>query len=98
VLPLVCDPGTAHRRRVWEAWAGQGRTGRWGPLLRLGVVLRAFPADKLGEFDPYRQPAPLQTRDEPTGMRGISREVVYDPEDPDYQPPPRIKPPPMLAR
>jgi hypothetical protein len=89
LLPLVCDPGTAHRRRVWEAWTAQGRTGRWGPLLALGVTIRALP--ELDGFQTYRTPAPMQTRTISTG-RGMSTEATFDPEDPDYQEPEPVKP------
>jgi hypothetical protein len=30
-LPLCVDPGSLHRRRIWECWeTTTGRTGRWG--------------------------------------------------------------------
>ena len=42
LLTLCVDPRGLHRRRVWECWEQtDGRTGRWGALLSLGVTLRA---------------------------------------------------------
>ena len=53
-IAIACDPGKAHRRKVWAAWhATAGRTGRWGPLIGLGVKLRA--ADP-ATVTPYKQP------------------------------------------
>jgi hypothetical protein len=59
LLPLVCDPGELHRRKVWEAFAAKGRCGRWSALVALGARIRA--AD-LEHFEPYRPPRPKQYR------------------------------------
>jgi hypothetical protein len=77
-LFLCCDPGTRHRRRVWEAWRhSDGRCGRWAALHRLGVKLRAC---ELGDFKPYAPPRPLETE-----LRAIPGgghvEQTVDPED-----------------
>jgi hypothetical protein len=59
-IGLACDPGKAHRRRVWEAWAAKkGRTGRWGALSALGVRLRA--AKDPAAAAPYARPEQLRT-------------------------------------
>jgi hypothetical protein len=81
VIALACDPGTAHRRRVFEAWESRGRCGRWAALLALGVTLRAADLDG---FAPYADPKPLEVRQQRSGM-GV-RQVTVDPEDQDYQP------------
>jgi hypothetical protein len=87
IIGLTCDPGTAaHCRRVWEAWksARSYRCGRWGALLALGVKLRA--AD-LSTFEPYREPRPLEHRQERSGgSLGGVRQFTVDPEDADYKP------------
>jgi hypothetical protein len=97
-LALTVDPGDAHRRRCWEAWGADGRCGRWSALAALGVTIRAWPTDQLNTFEPYREPAPLERRVKSTGPPGIYEEYFVDPEDPDYQPRERVKPPPILAR
>ena len=84
LLPLVIDPAGLHRRRVWEAWKSEGRTGRWGALLGVGARIRA--AD-LGNIEPYRTPKPFVRKVFPTGERGIGRVQIEDPEDDDYVPP-----------
>ena len=81
LIGLCCDPGAAHRRRVFEAWESRGRCGKWAGLLALGVTLRA--AD-LAAFEPYRSPRPLEVRQVRAGM-GV-RQFTVDPEDQDYQP------------
>lgn len=54
-VALACDPGRAHRRKVWSAWSQtSGRTGRWGPLTGLGVQLRA--ASNPATVAPYERP------------------------------------------
>lgn len=80
VLPLICDPGATHRRRVWEAFHATGRTGRWGALTAIGVTLRACPLDS---FAPYREPAPVKhvQRQRAGQPRGMVENVVLDPED-----------------
>lgn len=81
LLPLTVDPGTAHRRRLWEAWsAGGPRTGRWGALCGLGAKIRAA---ELEGFLPYRLPKPLVGKKFSLGSpnsRGLYRTVVEDPE------------------
>ncbi|MHC5557685.1 hypothetical protein [Kocuria sp. U4B] len=77
-LPLVCKPGEAHRRRVWEAWVTtDGNTRRWGALNALGVTIAA-PED-LDDVKPYREPKPLEIRQVRSGV-GI-RQIQVDPED-----------------
>lgn len=77
-LPLTVDPGTLHRRRVWEAWENTtGRAGKWGAVVNLGATIEA-PA--LEEYKHYRRPAPIETRYEQIG-RGTHRPVEIDPED-----------------
>lgn len=84
-IALACDPGTAHVRRVHEAFAGRGRCGRWAGLLALGVTLRA--ADLEG-FVPYADPAPITIRQVPVslgaGVHGV-KQVPSDPEDAAYK-------------
>jgi hypothetical protein len=92
-LSLTVDARDLHRRRVWEAWTADGRCSRWSALHKLGVRIRACP---LGEFTPYREPAPLQEKERFTG-RGVGEVFVFDPEDPQPEPEP-VKPPPILAR
>ncbi|MGC5245404.1 hypothetical protein ACPXB3_00490 [Gordonia sp. DT219] len=82
-LPLLCDPGSLHRRRVWEAWDHtEGRAGRWAALIRLGIPIRAL--DDLGEYEPYRRPAPIEKRLVSVG-RGMTREIEVDPEDAEHE-------------
>ena len=84
LLALAADPGTAHRRRTWEAFLSRdGRCGRWSALHRLGVVIRAASLDGL---EPYREPKPLERREEPVA-RGVTKTVIHDPESPGYRPP-----------
>ncbi|HYB34400.1 MAG TPA: hypothetical protein VEF72_00395 [Mycobacterium sp.] len=97
LLPLVCDPGELHRRRVWEAWEAKGRCGRWSALVAHGVRLRGWPADQLEAFGPYRPAKPLEERYEPVAL-GISERHLVDPEDPSYQEPEPVKPRRALAR
>lgn len=84
-IALATDPGTAHRRRVFEAWSAHGRCGRWAGLLALGVTLRAASLDG---FEPYADPAPITIRQVPTnlgaGVHG-TRQVPVDPEDAVYK-------------
>jgi hypothetical protein len=66
LLPMVCDPNDLHRRCVWEARGCNGsRCRHWSALVALGVTIRAWPADQLAEFQPYRQPKPLVSRQFP---------------------------------
>ncbi len=62
-ISLACEPGNAHRRKVWAAWnKKEGRTGRWGALAALRVKLRAsstptppphcFPVDPISVANP----------------------------------------------
>jgi hypothetical protein len=98
LLPLVCDPGGAHRRRCWEAWEAKGRCGRWSALVALGVRLRGWPADHLDTFQPYRPARPLEERFEPVAL-GVSERHMVDPEDPGYrEEPDPVKPRRQLLR
>lgn len=64
-LALVCDPGRAHRRRAWEAFLCRtGRCGKWAALRRLNIPIRAYPAEGLGNFEAYREPRPVEHREE----------------------------------
>ncbi|WP_426118474.1 hypothetical protein [Kocuria sp. LHG3120] len=82
-IPLVCNPGDAHRRRVYEAWATTNtNTRKWGALHALGVSIEA-PED-LEDVKPYRQPKPMEMRMVHEGY-GV-RQFEVDPEDHDYQP------------
>jgi len=81
LIALACDPAGAHRRRTYEAWASSGRCGRWSALLALGATLRA--AD-LAAFEPYREPRPLEVRQQRVGMG--TQQYTIDPEDADYTP------------
>jgi len=88
VLPLACDPGNQHRRRVWEAWDANGRCGRWSALHARGIPIRALP--NLGDFELYRLPEPVQhVQQQIAGQpRGIVKNVLVDPEDnPERLPP-----------
>lgn len=75
-LGLTIHAPGIHRRRVWEAWETQGRTGKWGALLVLGVKLEASALDKITA---YREPKPLEMRQEKSGY-GV-RQYQHDPED-----------------
>ncbi|MDZ4178566.1 MAG: hypothetical protein U1E29_04955 [Coriobacteriia bacterium] len=77
LLTLACDPGDAHRRRVWEAWQTKDAGGRWGGLLALGVKLRAHPDPS--NFEIYERPIPIEVHQERGGI-GI-RQYRVDPED-----------------
>ena len=81
LIALATDPGASHRRRVFEAWVSKGRCGRWAALLSLGVKLRAATLDG---FEAYREPRPLEVRQQRSGMG--TRQYTIDPEDQDYQP------------
>ena len=72
-----------HRRKIWQAFGARGRTGRWGALTALGATIRAWPADRLAELEPYRIPAPLQERINPASGAW----ATVDAEDPDYREP-----------
>ena len=86
IIALSCDPGTCHRRRVWEAWqTKETRCGRWSALHALGVTLRPFPSDQLSSFTPYHEPRALEVEVEQVDI-GVSRRHVRDPEDQNYQP------------
>ena len=77
LIPLTADVTGLHRRKVWEAWnTTDGRTARWGALIRLGATIQA--AD-LNNLEPYRRPRPMQVRQEHNGI-GV-RHVEFDPED-----------------
>ena len=83
-IALACAPGTAHRRRVHEAWESKGRCGRWPALLALGVTLRAAMLDG---FAPYAEPGPMTMRHVSVNMgAGVhgTRQVPVDPEDAAY--------------
>lgn len=71
----------AHRRRVFEAFNSNGRCGKWSALIALGCDLDAKGLDALTT---YREPRPMETRQEHTGI-GV-RQYQADPEDEDYQP------------
>jgi hypothetical protein len=93
LLPLVCDPGELHRRRVWEAFATKGRCGRWSALTALGATIRAWPATELDSFQPYSQPRPLERRVRPAGDGFHSfEEFAYALEDTPQQEPQPVKP------
>lgn len=49
-LGLVVTRGTAHRRRVWEAWTSPNR---WTDLVNTGATLHAVDLDK---YEPFREP------------------------------------------
>lgn len=76
-IALACDPGRAHRRKVWLAWATtDGRTGKWGALHALGVKLRA--AGDPTKTVPYKQPEQPVAVSKPGGRLGY-----WDPHDGD---------------
>lgn len=77
-LPLGCDPGKSHRRRVWEAWQASGRCGRWAALHKLGAQLRAH--SNPSRLQPYQEPKPFTARWVPGEYGGYQQEVL-DPED-----------------
>lgn len=62
-----------HRRRVWKAWDEESR---WSALVDLGATIHA---PDLDDLEPYREPAPIETRMEPRGIGWVP--VEYDPED-----------------
>jgi hypothetical protein len=85
LLPLCCDPGDKHRRKVWDAFNHRaGRCSRWSSLRALAVPIRACP--NLDTLKPYRLPESIQTRREPTNQCRIYRDVVIDPEDNGVEP------------
>jgi hypothetical protein len=89
LLALMVDPGGLHRRRVWEAWRVEGgRCGHWAALVALGATIRAWPAERITEFTPYREPMPLKRKQFPVPGQpfGTYQPVLIDPEDPDYIP------------
>jgi hypothetical protein len=71
--------------KVWEAWRREGgRTGHWGPLAALGARIRAWPANDLDTFEPYREPMPFVRKQFPLSgpdSRGLYSVEVHDPED-----------------
>jgi hypothetical protein len=76
-IGLACDPGKAHRRRTWEAWASKkGRCGRWSALHALNVRIRAA-SDPIG-VTPYGRPNAHITVANPGG-----RLENWDPHDGD---------------
>ncbi|KUI42315.1 hypothetical protein AU197_14470 [Mycobacterium sp. IS-1590] len=78
LIPLTADTSGLHRRQVWEAWnTTDGRTGRWGALIRLGATIRAADLDNITA---YRKAKPLEERHQEVG-RGQWRRTVIDPED-----------------
>lgn len=80
VIPLATNPGDAHRRRVYEAWAKtDGTCRRWSALLALGVEIVA-PTD-LDDMTAYRAPRPMEIKQVHNGY-GI-RQIDWDPEDPE---------------
>jgi hypothetical protein len=81
LLALCCDPGDAHRRRVWEAWQAKGAGGRWGKLLALGARLRAHPEPS--DFEVYERPIPTVVHQEVSRAGSISgvKQWREDPED-----------------
>jgi len=82
-LPLTIDPGTAHRRRLWEAFDSTGRCGRWPALHRLGATIRALPDP--GTLEPYRRPLPLEVRQERVKGPYVGiRQVTVDPCDAEH--------------
>ena len=77
------DPALV-RRDVWRAWqTTEGRCRRWSVLHKLGATIRAAALDG---FESYREPAPLQYRQEqiPGQPRGIVRTVEIDVDAPGY--------------
>jgi len=74
-ISLCTDPGKAHRRKTWVAWSTTGgRTGRWGPLVALGVTLRA--ASDPAEISAYEPPVAPVAVSRPGG-----RLSHWDPHD-----------------
>jgi len=78
------DPALV-RRDVWRAWqtTTEGRCRRWSALHKLGVTIRAAALDG---FESYREPAPLQYRQEQIlgKPRGFVRTVEIDVDAPGY--------------
>ena len=86
VIPLVCDPGQLHRRKVWDAYENTtGRTGRWGALVAVGATIRA--PLSLDGFERYRRPKPIihKQRQITGAPLGYIENVALDPEDADYR-------------
>jgi hypothetical protein len=89
-LPLVCDPGELHRRRVWEAWGAKGRCGRWSALVALGARIRAA---ELDSFAAYRSPRPKEYRIKPGSETTHGHQMYwFDPEDDPAQEPEPVTP------
>jgi hypothetical protein len=72
-IALTVDTTGLHVRRLWECLSHEGRTARWGPLVSLGATIRAHTLD---DFEPYRQPKPMGTKEPRPGFY-----VEFDPED-----------------
>lgn len=79
-LAMVVDPAAAHRRRVWEGWASDGRAGRWSGIVKSGAKIHADPLDKVA---PYRRPKPLEQKTE--HRNGLVVVTTIDPEDVESQ-------------
>jgi hypothetical protein len=86
VIPLICDTGSLHRRKVWEAYESTtGRTGRWGFLTSIGATIRA--PLSLDGFERYRRPKPIIHRQRQIlgAPLGYIENVAQDPEDANYR-------------
>jgi hypothetical protein len=76
-IAIATDPGKAHRRKTWGAWATNGgRCGRWAALHMLGVKLRA--ASDPARVTPYERPRQPVAVAKPGG-----RVEYWDPHDGD---------------
>lgn len=80
-IGLTTNADGLHRRRVWEAWDNNtSRAGRWQALTTLGATIEA---PSLDTYTPYREPAPMETR-QVRGNHGV-RNTEVDPEDDNYE-------------
>jgi hypothetical protein len=78
LIGLVCPTtGTGgERRALWTAWDSDGRTGKWGALLKAGIEVK--PIGSAREYRAYARPQ-MTNKVEPTGT-GF-RQTWVDSED-----------------
>ena len=81
LIALTTNWSQAHRRRVYDAWDTQGRTGRWAALIHAGATIEA--PTTLSAVPTFQDLAPVEKK-QVQGNVGY-RIVEFDPEDEDYK-------------